>query len=414
MAPVNNANVATAAITVAEALRENGYATAHIGKYHVGGHNGEEETLPENAGFDINIGGCREGYQVTCFASKSKEAGKWQFKGVGRGDFDKYAEPYTEAYLKRHGFPAELAGKSKHISDATGDALEETIKGLASGGKPFYIQFHTYAVHTPIQARSDLLKQAQARDASATMHENAAQAAKYAGFIASVDANLARMLAAIEDPNGDGDRSDSIEEKTLIIFTSDNGGADRQGGNLPLRGHKGMLTDGGVRVPLIAYWKGVIPPNTVSDHLVHAVDFYPTFLELAGKGWMPPADKHPLDGESFADILRDPAKERARKPVFYLFPGYLDARAQPTLVTIDDYNGKRYKLYYYYEGARWELYCLSDDVGEKTDLIRSKPEVAKILSGKLDAWLRQEGATWQPKYPIDKKSGQPAGPPARL
>jgi len=153
--PPQSEDVAAGAITVAEALKKNGYATAHIGKYHVGGHTGKE-TMPENVGFDINIGGYSQGHQPTCFASQKGAA--WQFKGVGLGHFDKYAAPYTKAYLTRRGLPAELAGTKKHISDAVGDALEETLKQFVVGGKPFYIQFHTYAVHGPVRSRPDLKK----------------------------------------------------------------------------------------------------------------------------------------------------------------------------------------------------------------------------------------------------------------
>ena len=91
-------------------------------------------------------------------------------------------------------------------------------------------------------------------------------------------------------------------ENTLILFTSDNGGTHKT--NHPLRGKKGMFTEGGVRVPLIAYWPGVIPANTVTDHMVHSLDYYPTYLQLAGSRWTPSPKKHPLDGESFAIFER--------------------------------------------------------------------------------------------------------------
>lgn len=391
--PRQTEDVAAEAITIAEALKRNGYSTAHIGKYHVGGQSGDD-TMPEKVGFDINIGGCTQGHQATCFASKGN--GGWQFKKVGLGHFDRFAAPYTEEYLEKHGFPAELAGTPKHISDALGDALEETIRKFSSNKKPFYIQFHTYAVHGPVNARPDLEEK----------HGN------YPGFIASVDLNMGRMLAAIEDPNGDGDKADSICGNTLILFTSDNGGT--HAGNEPLRGKKGMLTEGGIRVPLIAYWKGVIPANKVTDAKVHAVDYYPTCLELAGGRWAPPEEDHPLDGTSFADLLRKPDAKRVREPVFFLFPGYLDTRAEPTVVAIDEIGGKRYKLHYFYESDAFELYCLSDDQGEARNLIRKQPEIAKRLSGKMNAWLGQKHPTWKPKYPIDRKTGRPAGPPPGL
>ena len=105
----------------------------------------------------------------------------------------------------------------------------------------------------------------------------------------------------------------------------------------------------------------------------------------------------------------DSAAERG--PIFYLFPGYMDSRAQPTVVAIDDLSGKRYKAFYYYEANAWELYCLTDDPGEAKNLIVEKPEVAAEMSRKIQAWLSQEHPTWKPKYPITKSSGKPAGPP---
>ena len=400
--PKQSEDVAPEAITIGEAMKQNGYATAHIGKYHVGGHRGPE-TLPENCGFDINIGGCSQGHQATCFASEKD--GKWDFKGVGRGDFARFASPYTKAYADQHNFPESLIGTPKHISDAIGDALVETITKLQAGDKPFYLQCHTYAVHSPVRARPDL-KEAAAKRSNGTLSQKMRE---YAGFVAGVDINLGRMLAAINDPNGDGDTSDSIARNTVVIFTSDNGGTFDD--NLPLKGKKGMFTEGGIRVPLIVRWPGVIPADTVTDYPVHSVDFYPTCLDLAGKKWLPPENEHPLDGYSFADVLRKPDTKRIRGPIFYLFPGYLDRRAQPCVGVIDDIESKRYKLFYTYESNSWELYCLSDDQEEAKNVIASHPEVAAALSRKIHDWLNQKHPTWNPKYPIDKASGKPVLPP---
>lgn len=397
--PEQSVDVAVEAVTVAEALKKNGYSTAHIGKYHVGGH-GDEKTLPQNVGFDINVGGCSQGHQPVCFSSKNKASGKWEFKKLGLGHFDKYAEPYTEEYLQKYGFPPSLIGTPKHVSDAVGDAMEESIKTLAAEGKPFYLQLHPYAVHGPVKSRPDL--------------KEAAGGDNLAGFIASIDLIVGRLLKAIDDPNGDGNRSDSVAANTLILFTSDNGGTHDRGDNLPLRGKKGMFTEGGIRVPLIAYWPGVIPANTVTDRMVHSVDYYPTYLELAGNQWMPSESEHPLDGESFAEFLRKPDAGTKREPVFYLFPGYLDSRAQPCVVAIDESGGKRCKLFYFYESDTWELYNLTDDIGEKTNLIQQHPELASTLSKKIKAWLGQSHSTWKPKYPLGKKSGKSAGSPPVL
>ncbi len=181
--PQQHEDVGAEAITIAEALKENGYATAHIGKYHVGGHDGPE-TLPENSGFDVNIGGFSQGHQPVCFASRDRE--QWEFKNLGRGDFDRWAEPYGMAYLKKRDLPESLLGTPKHVSDAFGDAMEETVQNLASGSQPFYLQLHTYAVHGPVKARPDLREEATERAKSKKM-------AEYLGFIAGVDENVGRL-----------------------------------------------------------------------------------------------------------------------------------------------------------------------------------------------------------------------------
>lgn len=395
--PKQSEDVAADAVTIAEALKKNGYATAHIGKYHVGGHK-DKSTMPENVGFDINIGGYSQGHQPSCFATNKK--GDWKFKGVGLGHFDRFGLPYSDAYVKRRNLPTDLVGTPKHISDAVGDALEETVGKLSDTGKPFYLQFHTYAVHGPVKARPDLKK---------TFQASGSKKSEYLGFIAGVDENLKRMLDLLDDPNNDGDVSDSIAENTIVFFTSDNGGTHAD--NLPLKGEKGMLTEGGIRVPLIVRWPGKIPAGTISDRKIHCLDYYPTCLQLAGNQWKPSREAHPLDGHSFADVLSNPDTAEKRDPVFYLFPGYMDSRAQPTVVAIDDLAGKRYKAFYYYEADSWELYCLTDDPGEAKNVIKGQPEVAAEMSKKIRAWLSQKHSTWKPKYPITKSSGKPAGPP---
>ncbi|TWU31184.1 sulfatase-like hydrolase/transferase [Novipirellula artificiosorum] len=393
--PEQSEDVAAEAVTVAEALRENGYATAHIGKYHVGGHRGEE-TLPENVGFDMNVGGFTQGHQPVCFATQTDE-NLWGFRGLGRGDFDRFAEPYATEYLERYGFPLSLAGTPKHVSDALADAMEETVASFAAADKPFYLQVHPYAVHGPVRSRPDL--------------QEGSDGDPFVGFVKSVDLILGRLLSAIEDPNGDGDKSDSIVDHTLVLFTSDNGGTHKD--NLPLRGVKGMFTEGGIRVPLIARWPGRIPANTVTDHLVHSVDYYPTYLQLAGGTWHPSPEVHPLDGFSFADVLVNPNDDSPRKPIFYLFPGYLDRRAQPCVTAIEKLGKSQFKLIYSYETDGWELYNLTTDIRESRNIADQQPEVVSRLAQSMHQWLMQDHLTWRPKYPIAKETGEPAGPPLR-
>ncbi len=395
IAPKQTEDVAAEAVTIAEALKQNGYQTAHIGKYHVGGHDGPE-TLPENVGFDINIGGFTQGHQPVCFANETGD-GNWKFRGLGRGHLDRFAAPYDAEYLRQHQFPLSLAGSPKHISDAVADAMEETVKTFSGKGNPFYVQVHPYAVHGPVRSRPDL-QAASGND-------------PFYGFVRSVDSIVGRVLKVIEDPNGDGDQADSIASHTLILFTSDNGGTHKD--NFPLKGTKGMFTEGGIRVPLIAWWPGKIPAKTVTTRLVHTVDYYPTYLQLSGANWMPPADEHPLDGLSFAETLMNPAVVEREKPVFYLFPGYLDRRAQPCVAIIDQIEGTQYKLLYYFETDAWELYNVSEDISESQNIVDKHPQVASRLAGQIRQWLNQEHPTWRPKLPIAKSTGQPADFPVR-
>ncbi|MDF1819918.1 MAG: sulfatase [Immundisolibacteraceae bacterium] len=403
--PEQSQDVAAAGVTIAEAMKKNGYATAHIGKYHAGGHEGGDATLPENQGFDINIGGYKQGHQPVCFAVEKKS--KWSFPGLARGDLDRFAKPYTEAYTNKHGIPTSQVGKAKHVCDALADAMEETVGKLHAKGKPFYLQLHAYAVHGPVISRPDLKEEAKKRSPNKKKNK-----AELAGFITGMDQTLGRLVKTLDDPNGDGDTSDSLSKNTIIIFTSDNGGTHFD--NNPLSGVKGMFTEGGIRVPFIASWPGVIPANTVTDRMVHGIDLYPTCLELAGNKWQPSKDIHPLDGESFAKVLRKPDLKGKRSPIFYLFPGYMDVRAQPCVVVVDEVEGKRYKLLYFYEADAWKLYNISDDIGEENNLIGSKPKLASQLSKKINAWLSQKHSTWKPKYPIIKKTGESAGPPPVL
>jgi arylsulfatase A-like enzyme len=405
LGPEQSEDIAPDAVTIAEAMRENGYVTAHVGKYHVGGHGDDEATLPENQGFDINIGGCSQGHQPVCFAKQNQ--GTWSFPGLARGDLDRFGAPYTEAYVQRHGIPTSQVGAPKHVCDALADAMEETVGKLHATGKPFYLQLHAYAVHGPVISRPDLKAAALER-----LQGKQKGKAELAGFIAGMDHTLGRLVAAIEDPNGDGDTADSLADNTLILFTSDNGGT--HGDNLPLRGEKGTFTEGGIRVPLIVSWPGVIPADTVTDRMVHGIDLYPTCLELAGNAWRPDENAHPLDGESFAQTLRQPDSQLKRGPIFYLFPGYMDIRAQPCVAVIDEVAGKRYKLLYFYEADAWELYNLSEDVAEQENLVDKKPQLASRLSKKIRSWLTQQHPTWQPKYPLEKASGASAGPPPVL
>ncbi len=405
-------DVPSSTITVAEALKDNGYVTAHFGKYHVGGHS--PGTLPEDQGFDHNFAGCAVGHQKSCFP-KETESG-WSFRSrVGRPELDPYAQPYSAEYLRENGLPKSLESTPKHITDAMGDALLDFIRTHRRGPnreRPFYAQFHTYAVHGPHMPRADLKAHYKGKKPG-KRHSTV----NYAGFVQGLDQTVGRLIRYLKDPNGDGDPSDSIAEKTIVLFTSDNGGSHGTS-NVPLRRNKGTFYGGGLRVPLIAWQPGVVPAGKVSDTLIHAVDFYPTLVDLAG-GKRPDPRQHHLDGESFVSVLRGEAQSRPRtRPICYYFPGYMDNRAWPLAVTIQEIDQQRYKFLYSYETGFAELYNLSRDIGETKNLLAEEylaehKSLANRMIRRLNAWLVRDDPTWNPARMTDKSNGKlvPVGVP---
>jgi arylsulfatase A-like enzyme len=439
VAPGQNEDVPAVTVTYPEALKAAGYITAHFGKYHVGGHEGGSATLPLNQGFTFNFGGNAAGAPAIFYASAGKFA-----SNIGRG-LDPWAANYTQNYLDTllKGPPANplnqraanpnnpdlipgnpLHGSNKHLTDGIADAVIEFIddhRGGPAAARPFLINLHFFAVHTPIQPRYDLRQKYNALPAG-TRHGNPA----YAALVEGLDQSLGRILDHLDDPNGDGDPADSLSADTLVVFTSDNGGHIGDTDNDPLRDRKGSLYEGGIRVPLIVRRPGTVPAGVQSDTLVHAVDFYPTLVEHAGANLPPGAAP---DGVSFDAHLRDPsAHPRHRGPVFWHFPGYLDTRARPCSVVIKRIGGTDYKLIHSYdtqytgnnppaEGLKvlaspWELYDLTNDIGETRNLADGGYShhllygaIADELAAELHGWLTQGTADWNPKQPTYRSSG---------
>ncbi len=403
--PAQREDVPSSTVTLAEALKNAGYVTAHFGKFHVGGRT--PGTLPEEQGFDFNFAGCRFGHQGKCFAKET--ASGWTFEPfVGRPELDPFAQPYSADYLKQRNLSDKMLATPKHITDAMGDALIDFLSSHQRGPdreKPFYIQFHTYAVHGPHQARPDLREHYSEKEPG-DRHKNV----NYAGFVTGLDQAVGRLLDFLDDPDGDGDRSDNISGQTIVFFTSDNGGSNGTT-NVPLRRNKGTFYGGGIRVPLIARQPGIVPEGKISNTLIHAVDFYPTFVELAG-GRRPDADTYVLDGESFASVLLDPSEDRPRKrPICYYFPGYMDNRAWPLAVSIQQVGAQRFKLLYSYETQFTELYNLTADLSETTNLLDethrdTNRDLANRVIRELNRWLVRDDPDWSPSRMRDKATGQ--------
>lgn len=365
-------------ITIAEAFYNSGYVTAHFGKYHAGASSESDPTFPLNQGFDYNFGGNNNGNPGDYIASGQ------QFGNKVGPELDPFAADYTADYIadkltpyNNGNNPTALDGTAKHLTDAMADAFTSFMDDHRSGAMsayPVYAQLHFYAVHGPITGRPDLVTKYNGLPAG-----NRHSKVGYAALVEGMDHSLGRVLDYLDDPNGDGDQSDSIADNTLLIFCSDNGGTAET--NDPLRGEKGMHYEGGIRVPAVARMPNTIAAGKVSDTLIHVVDFYPTMLDFAGATY-PDGTTHPLDGVSLHPHLLDPNNvARNRGPIFYHFPGYMDNRAYACSMMIKDVDNKRYKYIYaydpYYQPGgtttqgfdQYQLYNLTDDISETTNLL---------------------------------------------
>jgi arylsulfatase A-like enzyme len=253
---------------------------------------------------------------------------------------------------------------------------------------PFFLYLPHFGVHSPHQAKEDLIKAFQGKPAAGGHRDPT-----YAAMIASVDQSVGRIVALLDELK--------LTDNTLVIFSSDNGGVGGyeregiQGGsitdNAPLKGGKGMLSEGGVRVPYIFRWTGTIKPGGVNDTPINSVDLYPTLLAISGAH--PPAD-YPLDGTSYAPLLVSGGGDaRERKPLYWHFPGYLGAKNDTWRTTPGgSIRDGDWKLLEYFEDGRLELYNLRHDIGERNNLATAQPQRAAALRQKLASWRQQVGA----------------------
>ena len=396
--------------SLAEALKERGYATGHFGKWHLG----EEPSGPLQHGFDVQVPRWNK-----CCPNKSYHA------------------------------PFGLEG----LSDAPGDYLtdrltDEALKYVEENkSRPFFLYLSHFAPHDPIQGRADLVAKYQAKltrsapakgspfvlegnpdgknaptrtQLDAWLKENAYQGFRvhpnqtvkikqhqdnpqFAAMVESIDESFGRVIAKLE--------ALGLSENTIVIFTSDNGGMSAANfgrpdrvvaptaldaafatSNLPLRGAKGWLYEGGIRVPLFIRWPGRSASGTVSHVPVIGTDLYPTILEMVGAPALPA--QH-VDGVSLAGLARGgPAPERSA--LFWHFPHYSNHGMQSPGGAVRQGD---YKLLEYFENHTVQLFNIRDDVGEQRDLSREQPERVRELTALLHNWRRQVSAAMMEPNP---------------
>ncbi len=346
-------------VTVAQALKQAGYATAMFGKWHLG-EQGEHH--PARRGFDEAI--------------------------VSMGQhFDFATNPKTDV------------PKGAYLADFLTDHAVDFIRRKKDA--PFFLYLPHFGVHSPHQAKPELIAKFKNK-APVGGHDNAT----YAAMIASVDESVGRVMYVLDELK--------LADNTVLIFTSDNGGVggyEREGlkktgdvtDNAPLRSGKGSLYEGGTRVPFIVRWPGATKPASVCEVPATHVDIFPTFLALAG-GKKP---EQPLDGESLVPLLRNPAAKLTRDAIFAHHPSYLGAGADTWRTTpVSTITSGDWKLMEFFEGNRLELYNLRTDIGETKNLAALQPQKTKELHAKLIAWRKMTGA----KLPTPHQSGEkPAG-----
>ena len=362
MIPVKNqTRLPLRIVTLADALKSAGYVTGHFGKWHLG-HGPAYH--PSQRGFD------------TAFVRGGRHHIAPRFKMI------------------------------PPLSIKPGTYLADFLTDLALGfirdnqDKPFFLYLPHAAVHTPIEAlESDSAKYRNKKPVGG--HHNPV----YAGMITSVDRSVGRIMKLLDELK--------LSDNTLFVFYSDNGGVGGYGdlggstgrnitNNAPLRGGKGMLYEGGVRVPLIIRWPGVVKANSLCSEPVITIDFYPTFLEIAGRRSRP---KQILDGESFVPLLKSAGKAKLqRKTLYWHFPGYLEANVRKGTWRTTPAGAIRrgnYKLIEFFEDQHVELYDLQHDLSQKHDLSRRLPEKTAQLRRRLHDWRTAVHAPMPiPKKPV--------------
>jgi len=358
-------NMPLSEITIAEALKTNGYKTAHIGKWHIS----EDSTkFPQYQGYDINIAGCGKG-------SPSSEGG------------GSYFTPYFNKYLSD-------GPTGEYLTDRLGDECVKIIQKFKDG--PFFISFPFYQVHTPLLAKPEKEKYFKEKahrlglDTLKAFNNNPAWAAKqniksnyrerivqnnatYAAMIASMDENVGKVVNELKRLG--------LYENTIIIFTSDNGGVSTGEGsatsNFPLKAGKGHMYEGGIREPLIATWKNHIAPGTKNETLVSTVDFFPTLLEIT-KTPKPKTDI--IDGQSFLPSLK--GKKQDRGAIYWHYPHYHPLGARPASAM----RKNNFKLIEFLDNGDVELYNLQTDMGETNNLASTNKKLANKMLSELKRW----------------------------
>ncbi|MBO3699921.1 sulfatase [Roseivirga sp. E12] len=341
--PINKHVLAPAFVTFPELLQKEGYATASMGKWHLGG---SPRTNPLAQGFDVNIGGDQ------------------------RGSPRSYFSPYKNEQLPD-------GPEGEYLTDRLTDEALSFIDDNKE--KPFFLYLTHFAVHTPLQGKKELVDKYDKKPRPDGIHNP-----KYGAMVESLDESVGRVMDKLSELG--------LEENTIVVFFSDNGPYFRASEATPLRGSKGMLYEGGIREPLVIYWKGHTTAGKVIDEPVIGTDFYPTFLDLAGIK----KDKQlTLDGESLLPLL-EAGKSLEREALYWHFPAYLEPyggmKEKWRQVPASAIRMGDWKLIENFETGALALYNLKTDMSESINLAEREPEKREELFKALTKWRLEVNA----------------------
>lgn len=352
-------------LTIAELLKGAGYKTGHFGKWHLGE---DEQYWPENQGFDSNFGG-------------------W-----AKGSPNRNAKIGSKGYFAPYGNP--------RLSDPEGDQYlterlaNEAVQFIDQNRKnPFFLNFWFYNVHTPLQARQDKIDKYTTLISSKNNQTNPT----YAAMVEHVDDAVGKVVDRLKELG--------LYDKSIIIFTSDNGGligngANKVTNNYPLRMGKGGNYEGGVRVPLLIKIPNNSKPGSVNSTQVSSIDYMTTLIDLLQ---LPVSDsvKQKLDGISILPVLKNEEKILDRGSIYWHYPHYHRQGATPYSAVR---NGN-WKLIHIIESETYELYNLDEDLGEQHDVSTKNPKIVEWLKNDLNDWKKSVGAqmpTDNPNYKVTK------------
>lgn len=319
--------------TIAERLKRVGYTTAFFGKWHLSGSGrGLPEFEPTAQGFDLNIGGCAFGGPPTFF--------------------DPYRIPHLPPRKTGEYLPERLADES-------------IVFMKQNRTKPFMIFLWNYTVHWPMEAPEELIQKYGGHKGPGLNDS------RYGAMIEAMDSAIGRVLKSLDDLK--------LRDNTLVIFTSDNGGYSGVADNRPLRAGKGDLYEGGLRVPLIVRWPGIVKPGSISHVPVISMDFFPTLLEAAHVSGTP---NEQFDGESLIPIFRQSGGLN-REALYFHYPNYAWHRSNRLGGAI---RKGRYKLIERFDDGTLELFDLKSDLSETRNLAEDDPNTAGTMAEQLKRW----------------------------